>query len=144
MRILILLVSFIVLGQTVQPIYANNPIVSNTNNKTTNYIVTTDVYSYVPVIIMTAAEMKKEEGTQFGKFQIVIYGEAVKQFADKEEGQKLVDMAKASGATIILCDFALIHFKISRKSLPKGLEFIHNAFKYNLNMQKKGYFVLGV
>lgn len=144
MRVLILLVLFTVLGQTVNPIYANNPIVSATNIKVNNYIMTTGVPGYVPVIIMTAAEMKSKEGEKFGKFQIVIYGEAVKQFADKDAGQKLVDMAKAAGATIILCDFALIHFGISRESLPKGLEFVQNAFTYNLDMLKEGYFVLGV
>lgn len=144
MRILILLVSFILLGQTAQPIYANNPIEKNINIKVNNYIMTTGVPGYVPVMIMTSAELKAEEGNQFGKFEVVIYGEAVKQFADKEAGQKLVDMAKASGATIILCDFALIHFGISRESIPEGVEFVKNAFTYNLKKQKEGFFVLGV
>jgi intracellular sulfur oxidation DsrE/DsrF family protein len=144
MRILILLVLFTVLGQTAHPIYANNPIVSTTNIDVNNYIMTTGVPGYVPVIIMTAAEMKSKEGEKFGEFQVVIYGEAVKQFADKDAGQKLVDMAKASGATIILCELALKHFGISRESLPEGLEFVENAFTYNLDMLKEGYFVLGV
>ena len=144
MKILILVISFMLLGQTAQPIYANNPIVSITTNKVNNYIMTTGVPGYVPVIIMTAAEMKSKEGEVFGEFQVVIYGEAVKQFADKATGQKLVDMAKASGATIILCDLALKHFEISKESLPKGLGFVQNVFTYNLNMLKEGYFVLGV
>lgn len=144
MRILILLILFTALGQTAHPIYANNLIVSTTNIEVNNYIMTTGVPGYVPVIIMTAAEMKSKEGEKFGKFQVVIYGEAVKQFADKEAGQKLVDMAKASGATIILCDLALKHFGISKESLPEGLEFVENAFTYNLDMLKEGYYVLGV
>jgi len=144
MRVLILLVSFMFLGQTVQPIHANNPIEKNINNKVNNYIITTGVSGYVPVMIMSSAELMAEEGDNFGKFEVVIYGEAVKQFADKEAGQKLVDMAKASGATIVLCDFALIHFKISRESIPKGVKFVKNAFTYNLKKQKEGYIVLGV
>ncbi|HEY9170317.1 MAG TPA: DsrE family protein [Lutibacter sp.] len=144
MRVLILLVLFTVLGQTTLPIYANNPIESTSNIEVNNYIMTTGVPGYVPVIIMTAAEMKLKEGEKFGKFEVVLYGEAVKQFAEKDGGQKLVDMAKASGATIILCDFALKHFGISRESLPEGLEFIENAFTYNLDMIKAGYHVLGV
>ena len=144
MRVLILVILFMVLGQTAQPIYANSPIVSSTNIKVNNYIMTTGVPGYVPVIIMAAAEMKSKEGEKFGKFQVVIYGEAVKQFADKDAGQKLIEMAKASGATIILCDLALQHFGISKESLPKGLEFVQNAFMYNLNMLKENYFVLGV
>ena len=144
MRILILLVSFMLLGQTAQPMYANNPIENNINNKVNNYIITTGVPGYVPVMIMTSAELMAEEGENFGRFEVVVYGEAVKQFADKEAGQKLVDMAKASGATIVLCDFALKHFGISRESLPEGLEFVENAFTYNLKKQKEGFFVLGV
>lgn len=144
MRILILVISFIVLGSVTQPIYANNPVISITNSEKSNYIITTGVSNYVQVIIMTAAEMKKEESEQIGKFQIVLYGAAVKQFADKVEGQKLVDMAKKAGATIILCDFALKHFGITRESLPKGLEFVHNAFNYNLIKKKEGYIVLTV
>lgn len=144
MRILILLVLFTVIGQTAHPIYANNPIISTTNIEVNNYIMATGVPGYVPVIIMTAAEMKSKEGEKFGNFQVVIYGEAVKQFADKEAGQKLVDMAKVSGATIVLCNFALKHFGISKESLPKGLEFVENAFTYNLEMLKEGYYVIGV
>ncbi len=144
MRILILLVSFMLLGQTAQPIYANSPIENNINHKVNNYIITTGVPGYVPVMIMTSAELMAEEGKNFGKFEVVVYGEAVKQFADKEAGQKLVDMAKASGATIVLCEFALKHFGISRESLPEGLEFVENAFTYNLKKQKEGFFVLGV
>lgn len=144
MRILILVASFMFLGYTVQPVYANNPEVIISTNKVNNYIMTTGVANYVPVMIMTAAEMKKEEGKQFGEFQIVLYGAAVKQFADKEVGAKLVKMAKEAGAKIILCDFALKHFGIDRESLPEGLEYIHNAFKYNLNMKNKGYNVLSV
>lgn len=144
MRILTLLVLFTVIGQTAHPIYANNPIISTTNIEVNNYIMATGVPGYVPVIIMTAAEMKSKEGEKFGNFQVVIYGEAVKQFADKEAGQKLVDMAKVSGATIVLCNFALKHFGISKESLPKGLEFVENAFTYNLEMLKEGYYVIGV
>lgn len=144
MRVLILVVLFTVLGQTAPSIYANNPIVSTTNIEVNNYIMTTGVSGYVPVIIMVAAEMKSKEGEKFGKFEIVLYGEAVKQFADKDAGQKLVDMAKASGATIILCEFALKHLGISTESLPEGIEFVENAFTYNLEMLKKGYYVLGV
>lgn len=144
MRILILLVSFMLLGQTAQPIYANNPIEHNINHKVNNYIITTGVPGYVPVMIMASAELMAEEGENFGKFEVVVYGEAVKQFADKESGQKLVDMAKASGATIVLCEFALTHFGISRESLPEGLKFVKNAFTYNLKKQKEGFFVLGV
>lgn len=132
------------LGYTAQPVFANNPEFKISANKVNNYIMTTGVANYIPVMIMTAAEMKKEEGTKFGEFKIVIYGAAVKQFSDKEEGQKLVNMAKEAGATIILCDFALKHFGIAKESLPKGLEYIHNAFKYNLNMMEKGYTVLSV
>ena len=144
MRILILVVSFMFLGYTVQPVYANNPEVKISTLKVDNYIMTTGVANYVPVMIMTAAEMRKEEGKQVGEFQIVLYGAAVKQFADKEAGQKLVDMAKEAGAKIVLCDFALKHFGIDSASLPKGLEYVHNAFKYGLNMKVKGYITLSV
>jgi len=144
MRILILVVSFLILGLNTQPVSANNPIITNMPNEVNNYIMTTGVANYVPVMIMTAAEMKKEEGQKFGEFQIVIYGAAVKQFADKEEGQKLVNMAKEAGATIVLCEFALKHLGIEKESLPEGLDYVHNAFKYNLNMETKGFIVLSV
>ncbi len=144
MRILILVVSFLILGSNTQPVSANNPIITNMPNEVNNYIMTTGVANYVPVMILTAAEMKKEEGLKFGEFQIVLYGAAVQQFADKEEGQKLVNMAKEAGATIVLCEFALKHFGIERESLPEGIEYVHNAFKYDLNMKTKGFIVLSV
>jgi len=145
MRILILVVSFLVFSFNPQPVHSGNPVVNNTSIEAiNNYIMTTGVANYIPAMIITAAEMKKEEGEQFGDFQIVVYGAAVKLFADKAEGQKLVDMAKEAGATIVLCEFALKHFGIERESLPDGIEYVNNAFKYNLNMKIKGYTVLSV
>ena len=145
MRILILVVSFLVFTINPQQVYSSNSVVKNTSIiEVNNYIMTTGVANYIPVMIMTAVEIKKEEGKQFGDFQVVVYGAAVKIFADKAEGQKLVEMAKDAGVTIVLCDFALKHFGIERESLPEGLEYIHNAFKYNFDMKAKGYIVLSV
>lgn len=139
MRVLFFLMSFIFTFQSM----AQKDLKSPTAAKA-DYIMTTGVPGYVPAILMTAAEMRKEEGALPGVFQVVLYGEAVKQFADPEEGVKLIQMAEEAGAEIILCEFALKKYGISKDQLPKGLKFVGNAFQYTLNMQKKGYYVLSV
>lgn len=109
-----------------------------------NYVMSTGVAGYVPAIIMTAVEMKKEEGSSFGDFQIVIYGEAVKQFGQKEEAEKLIEMAKNAGAKLVLCEFAMQKFNMDKSLLPAGLDYVGNAFKHAITLQKQGYYALGL
>lgn len=124
--------------------HSETPSLEISVQKVNNYVMSTGVSGYVPAIIMTAADMKNEEGKAFGDFQIVIYGEAVKQFADPTEGPKLVKMAKEAGAKLVLCEFALKKFGIDKSQLPIGLDYVGNAFKHAINLQKKGYFALGL
>lgn len=144
MRSLLLVLVFF-LGFTTQTIEATNKVEPTVvTTKINNYIMTTGVSNYIPVMIMTAAEMKKEEGKQFGEFEVVIYGAAVKLFTDKAEGEKVIAMAKEAGVKLILCDLALKHLGISQKELPDGLTYVHNAFKYVLNKKTEGFTVLSV
>ncbi len=112
--------------------------------KTVSYLMTTGVEGYVPAIILTAAQMQEDEKGQITSFEIVVYGEAVKQFAEKTKGTELVQKAKAAGADIILCEFALKKFGIDKKDLPDGLKFVGNAFQYSFKQMKKKVYVLSV
>lgn len=141
----LLLVLLFALSFSTQSIEATNKVEpAVVTSEINNYLMTTGVANYIPVMIMTAAEMKKEEGKQFGEFEVVIYGAAVKLFTDKAEGEKLIAMAKEAGVKIVLCDFALKHLGISQDELPDGLIFVHNAFKYALNKKTEGFTVLSV
>ena len=103
MRSLLLVLVF-ALSFSTQTIEAANKVEpTGVISETNNYLMTTGVSNYIPVMIMTAAEMKKEEGKQFGDFEVVIYGAAVKFFTDKAEGEKMIAMAKEAGVKIVLC-----------------------------------------
>lgn len=143
MKTLLFLMSLIFSCQLTQPVLAQK-VTKTTAVTNNNYLMTTGVPGYVPAILMTAAEIKKAEGSSLGAFQVVLYGEAVKQFADPEEGTKLIKMAEEAGAEIILCEFALKKFGIAKDQLPAGLKFVGNAFQHSLNMQKKGFYILSV
>lgn len=139
---------FIALSLLTAPLLIANPtvdpVVTQAVAKVNNYVMSTGVPGYVPAIIMTAADMKKEEGKNFGDFQIVIYGEAIKQFADPTEGPKLVAMAKEAGAKLVICEFAMQKYGITKAQFPTGLDYVGNAFKHAIGLQKKGYYSLGL
>lgn len=109
-----------------------------------NYLMTTGVSHYIAPMIMTAAEMRKEQGSNLGKFELVIYGEAVKVFYKNPKAKDLLKQAKKANVDIILCEFALKKFEISKNDLSKQLKYVDNAFKYSLNAQREGYIALGL
>lgn len=137
----IVMLSFIALTLLPEAVAQTHPTVATAKY---NYVMMTGVEDYVPAIIMTAAEMKQAEGEAYGDFQVLVYGAAVKQFADVTKGSALVKSAQEANATIVLCKFAVDKYGIDEKKLPKGVNFVGNAFMHGVELQKKGYISLGL
>lgn len=130
--------AFTLTGQTIQ---ATEIVAAKQPN---NYMMSTGAAPYLEAIMITAADLKKEEGAAFGDFQILVYGQAVKLFVDPTEGPKLIAQAKELGAKLVLCEMALQKMGIAKSALPKGLDYVGNAFKHALDLQKKGYYSLSL
>lgn len=105
-----------------------------------NYVVLTKKIPQLQPILITAEELKAEDGEKFGNFEVIVCGETVKGLTEKEELQKYLDRAKKTGVKIKACGFSLRKFGVDPSKIPEALEIVENGILYNFRLQKKGYF----
>ncbi|APS39464.1 MULTISPECIES: DsrE family protein [Salegentibacter] len=112
------------------------------NNNTTknNYVVLTKKIPQLQPILITAEELKKEDGHHFGDFQVIVCGQTVTGLTEKKEMQKYLDRAKKAGVSIKACGFSLKKFGVNPEEIPSTMEVVDNGILYDFQLQKKGYF----
>jgi intracellular sulfur oxidation DsrE/DsrF family protein len=107
--------------------------------KQNNYVVLTKKISQLQPILLTAENLKKEDGNAFGDFQVIICGKTVNQLSNKELIDGFIEKAKAINVKIVVCGLSLKKFKIDKSVVPKPIEIVKNGLLYNFRLQKKGY-----
>jgi intracellular sulfur oxidation DsrE/DsrF family protein len=105
-----------------------------------DYVVLTRKIPQLKPILISAEELKKEDGKQFGNFEIIICGKTVQDIPDNDAILDFIERANRSGAAIKACGFSLQKFGVDPKKLPSEIEVVENGILYNLQLQKKGYF----
>ena len=105
-----------------------------------NYVVLTKKIPQLQPILITAEELKAEDGEKFGNFEVIVCGETVKGITEKEELQKYLDRAEKTGVKIKACGFSLKKFGVDPNKIPEAMEIVENGILYNFRLQKKEYF----
>lgn len=126
-------------GAAVVPLVAQQPAVHQQN-----YIVITKKVDQLKPLILSAEALKKEDGANFGKFEVVICGKDIGDITDPAKMDEHLRNAKAQGVDIIACGFSMRRFGVDTSQVPKGMRIVDNGILYNLRMQKKGYKSLGL
>lgn len=126
-------------GAAVVPLVAQQPAVHQQN-----YIVITKKVDQLKPLILSAEALKKEDGADFGKFEVVICGKDIGDITDPAKMDEHLRNAKAQGVDIIACGFSMRRFGVDTSQVPKGMRIVDNGILYNLRMQKKGYKSLGL
>ena len=109
------------------------------NNNKKNYVVlTTNIGHFKPVFI-TAESLKKDDGHNFGDFQIALYGKDVVQITDTKIMNKIIAQAEHIGVQIAVCEMALKKFNVDISKVNQKIKIVPNAFLYNFQLQNKGY-----
>lgn len=104
-----------------------------------NYVVLTKKIPQLQPIILTAETLAQEDGNNFGKFEVIICGQTVKELTDKEMMQEFIDKAKKQNIELIACGFSLNKFGVDRKDISPEFRVVENGILYNFQLQKKGY-----
>jgi intracellular sulfur oxidation DsrE/DsrF family protein len=73
-----------------------------------------------------------------GKIVIIICGEAVTEFAAREDSE-VVQRARKAGVTLMGCGLSLQKFDLKKEALMPGVEYIDNGFIKSFELQKAGY-----
>lgn len=107
----------------------------------TNYVVLTKKVAQLKPILLAAADLAKEDGKNFGNFEIIVCGKNIGELADLKKIEPYMGEAKKLGVSIVACGFSLNKLKV-KSPLPKEMKIVDNGVLYNLELQKKGYLSL--
>lgn len=122
-----------------------NPIQAQENaHQVNNYVVLTKKVEQLKPIILTAQSLKEEDGEHFGDYQVIVCGKDITQLADKEKMKGFVEQAEKAGVKLIACGFSMKKFGVEAKDIPSEFKIVENGILYNFQLQKKGYYSLGL
>ncbi|MCZ4319052.1 sulfur reduction protein DsrE [Aequorivita viscosa] len=130
----LILILFVTFGNT-------QNAVSQTS-ETQNYVVLTKKAPQLKPILLAAKSLAKEDGQNFGEFEIIFCGKNIGDLTNVENLKPHIEAAEAIGANIIACGFSLKKFHVDASKLPKEIKVVDNGILHNLHLQKKGYLSL--
>ena len=116
-----------------------SPVNAQAQEEQHNYVVLTKKIPQLQPIFLTAEALAQEDGKNFGKFEVIICGQTVKELTDKEMMQEFINKAKEQNVDLVACGFSLNKFGVDRKDISPELKVVDNGILYNLQLQKKGY-----
>ncbi|MCP9200490.1 sulfur reduction protein DsrE [Gramella sp. GC03-9] len=104
-----------------------------------NYVVLTKKVPQLEPILITAENLKTEDGDHFGDFQVIICGKNIADITDPGKMEKFIAKAEKLGVQLVACGFSLNKFGVDRKEVPESIKTVENGILYNFQLQKKGY-----
>ncbi|SDB29673.1 hypothetical protein SAMN03097699_0569 [Flavobacteriaceae bacterium MAR_2010_188] len=116
----------------------------STDHSLYNYVVLTKKIQQLRPILLTAEALKKEDQHHFGDFQVIICGKEIEDLTNLDKMGEFVSMAKEAGVTLVACGFSLNKFKVDVTKIPEGILMVENGILHNFQLQKKGYYSLGL
>lgn len=132
--------TLIILASILIGVYSVNALgQKSTHPKTNNYIVITANIQQIKPIILAAKDLAKEDGKNFGEFEIIICGKAVVELTQNEKIAPFLEMAKKEGVKLVACGYSLNESKVNPNDLPKDVKVVDNGLLYDFQLQKKGY-----
>ncbi|GHA28599.1 hypothetical protein GCM10007103_07820 [Salinimicrobium marinum] len=116
-----------------------SPVNAQEQHEQENYVVLTKKIPQLEPIFLTAETLAEEDKKNFGKFEVIICGQTVKELTDKDRMQKYINKAKEHNVELVACGFSLNKFGVDRKDISPEFRIVENGILYNLQLQKKGY-----
>ncbi|SOC79572.1 DsrE/DsrF-like family protein [Salinimicrobium sediminis] len=121
-----------------------NPVNAQEQQEQQNYVVLTKKVPQLKPILIAAESLAREDGHHFGKFEVIICGQTVKELTNKEMMQEHINKAKEQNVELVACGFSLKKFGVDRRDISPELKVVDNGILYNLQLQKKGYISLSL
>lgn len=109
-------------------------------SKKNNYVVSTVQVKQINPILLTATALADEDGEVFGNFDLIIYGETVKELTDKSKMTTMMQQANQTKMILKVCKIAMDHYGVSVEDIPQEFQPVENAFTELLQLQRSGYF----
>lgn len=109
-----------------------------------HYVVLTKKIQQLKPILLAAEELKAEDGGAFGNFVVIVCGQEIGGITDAATMDAFLKRADELGVTLVACGFSLNKFEVDRNAVPEEMKIVENGILYNFQLQKKGYYSLGL
>ena len=107
---------------------------------TQNYFVLNRNLQQLKAISWAAGDLAEMDGEQFGEFNVVICGKAVKDLVNPEIMDPIIKLAEEKGVQLVACGFSLKKFGVDPSAIPAQMTKVDNGILYGFSLQKKGYY----
>lgn len=104
-----------------------------------NYVVLTKKVPQLQPILITAENLKEEDGGHFGEFEVIICGKEIGDITDASKMEKFIAKAEKLGVKLVACGFSMNKFGVEKEDVPREMKIVENGILYNFQLQKKGY-----
>lgn len=110
----------------------------------TNYLVLSKNIQQLKPVMQTAAELAKQDGTDYGEFYVIFCGKTVQGIIKDNEFLSLAKQAKEHNLKVFVCGLSLKKFEIDPKDIPKTMEVTENGILDGFQLTKKGFITITI
>lgn len=114
------------------------------NLKSNNYLVLSKNIKQLKPVLLTANELAKEDGENYGAFYVIICGKTVNDIANNSDFNTLLEKAKSQNVKVFVCGISLNKFNIDHNTMPKNLEITPNGILHGFQLTKQGFIALTI
>ena len=114
------------------------------NLEKTNYLVLSKNIQQLKPVMLTAAELAKQDGNNYGEFYVIFCGKTVQGITKDNDFLSLAQEAKEQNLKVFVCGLSLKKFGIDPKDIPKTMEVTENGILDGFQLTKKGFITLTI
>ena len=120
------------------------PQAQTVNPEKNNYLVLSKNIQQLKPVMLTAVELAKQDGNNYGEFYLIFCGKTVQGILKDGEFLRLAKQAKEKNLKIFVCGLSLKKFGIDLKDIPEIIEVTENGILDGFQLTKKGFITLTI
>lgn len=114
------------------------------NLEQNNYLVLSKNIQQLKPVLLTANELAKEDGKNYGEFYVIICGKTVKDIQNNSNFKELLKQAKTQNVKVFVCGISLKKFNIDPSKMPNNIAITPNGILYGFQLSKQGFISLTI
>ena len=114
------------------------------NLEQNNYLVLSKNIQQLKPVLLTANELAKEDGKNYGEFYVIICGKTVKDIQNNCNFKELLKQAKTQNVKVFVCGISLKKFNIDPSKMPNNIAITPNGILYGFQLSKQGFISLTI
>ncbi|GGF68285.1 DsrE family protein [Wenyingzhuangia marina] len=121
-----------------------SPQAQTVNPEKNNYLVLSKNIQQLKPVMLTAVELAKQDGNNYGEFYLIFCGKTVQGILKDGEFLRLAKQAKEKNLKIFVCGLSLKKFGIDPKDISEIIEVTENGILDGFQLTKKGFITLTI